>query len=48
VNAAYRSSLEDSARKIGYEQYYIKHRSLLFNLWIILRTVGTVFTMGER
>ncbi|CAG0963757.1 partial O-antigen biosynthesis protein WbqP, partial [Anaerolineae bacterium] len=48
VNAEYGASVESAALKLEYDLYYIKHRSLLFDLWIVLRTVGTVFAMGGR
>jgi exopolysaccharide biosynthesis polyprenyl glycosylphosphotransferase len=42
VNADYGDSLEGQARKLEYDLYYLKHRSLPFDAWILLRTVGTV------
>jgi exopolysaccharide biosynthesis polyprenyl glycosylphosphotransferase len=48
VNAEYGASVETAALKLEYDLYYIKHRSLLFDLWIVLRTVGTVFAMKGR
>ncbi|MCX6545119.1 MAG: exopolysaccharide biosynthesis polyprenyl glycosylphosphotransferase [Acidobacteria bacterium] len=48
VNTPYGDSVEGAALKLEYDLYYIKHRSLLFDLWIVLRTVGTVFAMGGR
>ena len=48
VNTAYGDSVEGAALKLEYDLYYIKHRSLLFDAWIMLRTVGTIFAMGGR
>lgn len=48
VNQRYGGSMDDAARKLEYDLYYIKHRSFLFDAWIVLRTVGTVFRMGGR
>ena len=48
VNAEYGDSVDGAALKLEYDLYYIKHRSLLFDLWIALRTVGTVFSLGGR
>ena len=48
VNIPYGGSVEGAALKLEYDLYYIKHRSLLFDAWIMLRTVGTVFSMGGR
>jgi len=43
VNYGKGASVEGSAEKLEYDLYYIKHRGLLMDLWIILRTVGSVF-----
>jgi exopolysaccharide biosynthesis polyprenyl glycosylphosphotransferase len=48
VNTDYGDSLDGQARKLEYDLYYIKHRSLLFDLWIVLRTMGTVLGLGGR
>ena len=42
VNYPYGASVEDAVRKLEYDLYYIKHRSLLMDLWIILRTTGSI------
>ncbi len=42
VNFGYASTVEDTAIKLEYDLYYIKHRNLLLDLVIMLRTVGTV------
>lgn len=42
VNFGYASSVEDTVIKMGYDLYYIKHRNLLLDISIILRTSGTV------
>ncbi len=36
------SSLEDNLKKLQYDLYYIKHRSLMLDLAILLKTVGIV------
>lgn len=36
------SSLEDNLKKLQYDLYYIKHRSLLLDLAIFLKTIGIV------
>lgn len=43
INFKYASSVEDTAVKLEYDLYYIKHRSLMLDFTILLRTVGTVF-----
>ncbi len=48
VNTPYGDSVEGAALKLEYDLYYIKHRSLLFDAWIMLRTIGTIFAMGGR
>jgi exopolysaccharide biosynthesis polyprenyl glycosylphosphotransferase len=42
VNFGYAATVEDTAVKLEYDLYYIKHRNLLLDLVIMLRTVGTV------
>ena len=46
VNADYGDSVEGQARKLEYDLYYLKHRSLAFDAWILLRTIGTVLGLG--
>ena len=41
INFKYASSVEDTAIKLEYDLYYIKHRNLTLDLEILLRTVGT-------
>jgi exopolysaccharide biosynthesis polyprenyl glycosylphosphotransferase len=45
VNYGKGASVEGSAEKLEYDLYYIKHRSLWMDLWIVLRTVGSVFRL---
>ncbi|HEY9086653.1 MAG TPA: sugar transferase [Anaerolineaceae bacterium] len=40
INFKYASSVEDTAVKLEYDLYYIKHRNLLLDISILLRTVG--------
>jgi sugar transferase (PEP-CTERM system associated) len=42
VNYGYGASEEDALRKLEYDLFYIKHLSLLFDLYIVLKTVKTV------
>jgi lipopolysaccharide/colanic/teichoic acid biosynthesis glycosyltransferase len=48
VNYGYTATVEDTGIKLEYDLYYIKHRSLLLDLVIILRTVGTVLRLRGR
>jgi exopolysaccharide biosynthesis polyprenyl glycosylphosphotransferase len=42
INQRYASTVEDTAVKLEFDLYYIKHRNLLLDLNIIVRTVGAV------
>jgi lipopolysaccharide/colanic/teichoic acid biosynthesis glycosyltransferase len=42
VNFHYASTVEDTAVKLEYDLYYIKHRNLLLDFTILTRTVGDV------
>jgi exopolysaccharide biosynthesis polyprenyl glycosylphosphotransferase len=42
VNFGYAATVEDTAIKLEYDLYYIKHRNLLFDIEILLRTFGTM------
>ncbi|MBK8976682.1 MAG: TIGR03013 family PEP-CTERM/XrtA system glycosyltransferase [Planctomycetes bacterium] len=49
VNYPYGASVEDAAEKLRYDLYYVKHMGPLFDLNIILRTVGVIlFGKGAR
>jgi lipopolysaccharide/colanic/teichoic acid biosynthesis glycosyltransferase len=42
INYRYAATVEETAVKLEYDLYYIKHRNLLLDFVIILRTAGTV------
>ncbi len=44
----YAGSLEETRQKLQYDLYYIKHRSLLFDLEIIAKTFYSVITFSGR
>ncbi|MFK7750628.1 MAG: exopolysaccharide biosynthesis polyprenyl glycosylphosphotransferase [Kordia sp.] len=48
VKAPYGASVEDSLRKLQYDLYYIKHRSLFLDLNIIVKTLSTVLFYRGR
>ena len=49
INYPYGASIEDAKRKLEYDLYYIKHMSVLLDLYIILKTVKTIlFREGSR
>lgn len=47
VNYGYGASEEDALRKLEYDLFYIKHLSLLFDLYIMLKTIKTVLLGGS-
>lgn len=47
INYRYGASVEDARRKLQLDLWYIKHMSLELDLFILLRTPGTVF-LGSR
>jgi exopolysaccharide biosynthesis polyprenyl glycosylphosphotransferase len=48
VNFHYGASVEDSIEKLQYELYYIKHRSLILDISILLRTIKIILKGGGR
>jgi lipopolysaccharide/colanic/teichoic acid biosynthesis glycosyltransferase len=49
VNYPYGASVEDARAKLSYDLYYVKHRSLLLDLMILVATVRVVlFQRGAR
>ena len=48
INFHYGSSVQDAAEKLKYDLYYIKNRSLLLDLGIILKTVRIAFKQAGR
>lgn len=49
VNYPYGASIEDARAKLSYDLYYVKHRSLLLDLWTVFATVRVVlFQEGSR
>ena len=48
INYPYGGSVADAAAKLEFDLYYLKHRSFLFDAWILLRTVGTVMSLRGR
>ena len=48
INYPYGRSLDDTVTKLEYDLYYIKHRSLSFDLLIGLHTLWATLRMGHR
>lgn len=42
VNTRYGSSVDDSLKKLEYDLYFIKHRSIFLDLNIIVKTISTI------
>lgn len=48
IKYGYGSSVEDNFEKVQYDLYYIKNRSFIFDLSIILKTINIVLRGGGR
>jgi len=48
VNRPYGDTVAGASEKLEYDLYYLKHRTLAFDLWILLKTVGTVLGLKGR
>jgi lipopolysaccharide/colanic/teichoic acid biosynthesis glycosyltransferase len=48
VNFGYASTIDETITKLEYDLYYIKHRSALMDLLILLRTPSTMFGFRGR
>jgi lipopolysaccharide/colanic/teichoic acid biosynthesis glycosyltransferase len=48
INYGYVASVTETAVKLEYDLYYIKHRSLMLDISIVLRTIGTVLSRKGR
>lgn len=48
INYGYVSSVRETSIKLEYDLYYIKHRTLIMDFQIILRTIGTVLRRTGR
>jgi exopolysaccharide biosynthesis polyprenyl glycosylphosphotransferase len=48
VNTEYGDSVEDATIKLEYDLYYVRHRSLLFDIGILARTVGRMLGWKGR
>ncbi|MCL4530890.1 MAG: sugar transferase [Chloroflexi bacterium] len=48
INYGYVANVTETAVKLEYDLYYIKHRSFMMDLMIVLRTVGTALSMKGR
>ncbi len=48
VNYPYGASVEDAARKLEYDLYYMKHMGIFLDFFILLETVKIILTGGRR
>lgn len=48
INYGYVASITETAVKLEYDLFYIKHRTLLMDIQIVLRTIGTVVRGAGR
>jgi exopolysaccharide biosynthesis polyprenyl glycosylphosphotransferase len=48
INYGYVASVTETGVKLEYDLYYIKHRSLMLDISIVLRTIGTVLRRKGR
>jgi exopolysaccharide biosynthesis polyprenyl glycosylphosphotransferase len=48
VNLPYGDSVDAARAKLEYDLYYVKHRSMTFDLAIVLRTLGIVARLGGQ
>jgi len=49
VNYSYGATVEDAREKLAYDLYYVKHRSLVFDLLVMVSTVRVIlFQEGAR
>ena len=46
VNYPYGSNAEDAARKMEFDLYYMKHMSVVLDVFILLDTIRTVISGG--
>lgn len=44
----YAGTVEETRRKLQYDLYYVKHRSVLFDVEVILKTISSVLTGSGR
>ncbi|MBU0638099.1 MAG: sugar transferase [Planctomycetes bacterium] len=47
IHRGYGASISDAHRKLCFDLYYLKHRSIDFDVAVLIRTVGT-FVLGSR
>ena len=48
IHYNYFSTIDEMTMKLEYDLYYIKHRSFWMDIFILIRTVGTIFGLRGR
>jgi lipopolysaccharide/colanic/teichoic acid biosynthesis glycosyltransferase len=48
INMGYASTIDETINKLEYDLYYIKHRNMIMDALILLRTPATVFGFRGR
>ena len=48
VRCSYAGNLSETMIKLSHDLYYIEHQSAVFDLWILVRTVGVIAGRGGR
>ena len=48
VNYPYGASVEDAARKLEFDLYYMKHYSIFLDFFVALKTLRVVISRGGR
>lgn len=43
VNNGYAASIDESAEKLSYDLFYIRHRSIMFDFYIMAKTLAVIF-----
>ena len=47
INYRYGASIEDAYEKLQYDMYYLKNRSIILDILIILKTIKLLFTSAR-
>lgn len=48
INYSYAETIAEHTRKFEYDLYYLKHRSIILDLMVILKTIRVIFTGSGR
>ena len=48
INFDYAATMDEMVKKLEYDLYYIKHRNIMMDIIIILRTIATIIGFRGR